>query len=1007
MKKIAGVLLASAIGLAAAKVPQDGLKAEMAEQWNEAISIYKKTIIKEPGRVDLYIRLADIYSKTKRFDKAADALNHAIALEPKRADLYARLASVYAVLNQPKKALLMWDKALRLKPHSVSYLVAHAKVANWLQKPDVAVKDLKKAVLLDPANENLVLLLSKSLEWANEDVGAIPFYKKYLKNNPKNLKIWLILAQLQKQNGNVEAANNSLKTAYAYFIKKPAATVKKNKLTDNLAVPILEYHCVDDVPPSTYSVATKEFKAQINELATQGYHAVTMSTIGKVLSGQATLPVKPIAITFDDGCQNLYTKAFPILASNGYAATAYIITGATNDKNTGTAAQLGENADSAPIQYLTWPELNKMISAGWDVESHSESHPFLSRIDSQNQIYELLYSKLDILANTGHTATSFAYPYGDGAAEMALHKDLSSFGYITAVASDGGIAHLKTMHLYTIPRVWIYGPKPELDSQSKGVSVTINPLRPDDSFMAQIEPNEAHKAYERANLYSLSKEYSLLALSSINKAVKLSPTNLVYLKTLWQIAGGANSSSIALNAAKKVYQIEPTDTNLLILARAEVWANELDAANEHYALYLQKHNENNAIWIEYVQVEMWVGKYADSMNTLHLYKQKFGETEAYWKTKSELLSWGNRSRKALSILNPKLQKSPNDYDAHYTRAVAYDSNFQPIKAINDLQKVEKIRPEAVKDNSFLRKYITTKFRPSLTAGFQYYSDSYDVSDRTLSLEGKYFISPLTGLSARIQRDDLRATLESGYAQDNGQEDAKYQNATVGISHRFSPNIELRASLGDAKAEENNNIVIYSIGALWTPLNTLSMDLSQSHDYSLVSPRTTGRGITDNNTQLKVLWEPNMRTDVNIIGTFDSLSDTNNRWGIELNPVWEISRTQYWNFDIGPDILFYGYNKQYDDHGYYAPKLIQEYYLSGYINWKKSNNDGVNLVLSAGAINDSYAGQTKASGAATLEGVFGLYRDWMFKASTSIDYTPRFDDKAYTGTSVSLFITRRF
>ncbi len=54
MKQIAGLLLTGAIGLAAG-VPQDGLKAEMAGKWNEAISIYEKIIIKKPQETDLYI----------------------------------------------------------------------------------------------------------------------------------------------------------------------------------------------------------------------------------------------------------------------------------------------------------------------------------------------------------------------------------------------------------------------------------------------------------------------------------------------------------------------------------------------------------------------------------------------------------------------------------------------------------------------------------------------------------------------------------------------------------------------------------------------------------------------------------------------------------------------------------------------------------------------------------------------------------------------------------------
>ena len=111
MRHIVGLILTGALAFSA-EIPQDGLKAEMAGEWNKAVSIYSRILKKDSTRTDLYVRISNIYTKQKQFDKAVDVLKRAIAVNSKDANLYDRLASVYAVLNQPESALVARDKTL-------------------------------------------------------------------------------------------------------------------------------------------------------------------------------------------------------------------------------------------------------------------------------------------------------------------------------------------------------------------------------------------------------------------------------------------------------------------------------------------------------------------------------------------------------------------------------------------------------------------------------------------------------------------------------------------------------------------------------------------------------------------------------------------------------------------------------------------------------------------------------------------------------------------------------
>ncbi|PSD43536.1 hypothetical protein C7E23_18110, partial [Elizabethkingia anophelis] len=68
---------------------------------------------------------------------------------------------------------------------------------------------------------------------------------------------------------------------------------------------ILSYHDIRDQVAAkgdadTYAVSTQNFAAHLDWLGAHGYHPVSLSQVIDASQGRATLPPKPVLLTFDD-----------------------------------------------------------------------------------------------------------------------------------------------------------------------------------------------------------------------------------------------------------------------------------------------------------------------------------------------------------------------------------------------------------------------------------------------------------------------------------------------------------------------------------------------------------------------------------------------------------------------------------------------------------------------------------------------------------------------------------
>lgn len=192
-----------------------------------------------------------------------------------------------------------------------------------------------------------------------------------------------------------------------------------------LKVPILMYHYVDTTPPKVgpyakgLTVRASDFQAQMDYLAANGYHTVTLDQIYVAMAQGVGLPTKPVALTFDDGGMDNYTVAFPILKAHKFVATFFVIT-----------AYVGSS------KCFNWDQAREMQEAGMAIESHTVHHPDLTTLDSSQLAREMADSRRTIKSILGTDADVVAYPSGQ--ANALVERAAEAAGYRMAVGTQPG-----------------------------------------------------------------------------------------------------------------------------------------------------------------------------------------------------------------------------------------------------------------------------------------------------------------------------------------------------------------------------------------------------------------------------------------------------------------------------------------------------------------------------------------------------------------------------------------
>ncbi|MGD0497269.1 MAG: polysaccharide deacetylase family protein [Bryobacteraceae bacterium] len=232
---------------------------------------------------------------------------------------------------------------------------------------------------------------------------------------------------------------------------------------------ILAYHSIGG--GSRFSEPAEQFEKQMNLLAA----SFTIVPLRTLLAALPAGGERLAAITFDDGFEDLYTCAFPILRKHGLPFTVFLPTGFLE----GGSAFFRWSPHYAGLPPLTWEQVREMMTEGCSVGSHTHSHARLSDCTPDEVFEELTQSKRILERRTGTEATALAYPFG-----QPHDYDQRVILAARAAGYDSGFTALQTCirsipNRYEIPRITI--------DASDGTDDFVQKITGRRDFMAGVE----------------------------------------------------------------------------------------------------------------------------------------------------------------------------------------------------------------------------------------------------------------------------------------------------------------------------------------------------------------------------------------------------------------------------------------------------------------------------------------------------------------------------------------
>jgi peptidoglycan/xylan/chitin deacetylase (PgdA/CDA1 family) len=204
-------------------------------------------------------------------------------------------------------------------------------------------------------------------------------------------------------------------------------------------VPILMYHVIGSPPPGArypgLFVSPADFRAQMLWLRGKGFHPVTLTQLWRYRHG-GHLPVHPIVLTFDDGYRGDATLAMPLLHRLGWPAVLDLLVANLHRHGWG----------------LHPSQVRQMAADGWEIASHTLTHPDLTTLSAARLRREVTGSRRVLQTEFGQPVDFFCYPAGqfDSRVIAAVRRA----GYLAALTELPGDAGTGSP-AYELPRIRI------------------------------------------------------------------------------------------------------------------------------------------------------------------------------------------------------------------------------------------------------------------------------------------------------------------------------------------------------------------------------------------------------------------------------------------------------------------------------------------------------------------------------------------------------------------------
>jgi peptidoglycan/xylan/chitin deacetylase (PgdA/CDA1 family) len=218
-----------------------------------------------------------------------------------------------------------------------------------------------------------------------------------------------------------------------------------DKVVSSRGVPAALYHQVTDTPKGHRigaHVSPQVFSEQMNRLVKLGYHGISIREYQRLLGLDQPLPSKIVCLTFDDGQQDVYIHAYPVLKELGFSATVFVITDYVGqekwfDLETGVWCDEQPHPQAFHYRLMDWDQIGEMQTAGFEFGTHSRTHPRLTGLTEKDMKEEIEGSKATLEGVLRRRVETFCYPFGSF--DDTVRQAVINAGYKAACSSVHGL----------------------------------------------------------------------------------------------------------------------------------------------------------------------------------------------------------------------------------------------------------------------------------------------------------------------------------------------------------------------------------------------------------------------------------------------------------------------------------------------------------------------------------------------------------------------------------------
>jgi peptidoglycan/xylan/chitin deacetylase (PgdA/CDA1 family) len=199
---------------------------------------------------------------------------------------------------------------------------------------------------------------------------------------------------------------------------------------------ILCYHAISEDWPTEFAVSPERLRSQVRFLIRRGYRPMTLSDALRGTPGR-----RPLVVSFDDAFASVLEKAFPVLEALDVPATVFVPTAYVAGEEALQWASMDQWADTPfanELACMSWSDLRSLAGAGWEIGSHTHTHPHLTALGDEELDEELTRSRACCEEELGRACRTLAYPFS--AYDRRVMDRARVAGYEAAVILDNHLA---------------------------------------------------------------------------------------------------------------------------------------------------------------------------------------------------------------------------------------------------------------------------------------------------------------------------------------------------------------------------------------------------------------------------------------------------------------------------------------------------------------------------------------------------------------------------------------